>query len=428
MALPQAAADHYLQQQAIAVLAANTILAAWRRMGEDFDAGWALIQSDVLAILEAAQLAAARSAQPYLESVLYETGQVDLPVGIIQPRAFAGTASDGRPLDTLMYGAVTTAKTAVDAGLDADSALARASGWLSMTVLTQVADAGREAVSAGMASRPAVSGWVRMLNPPSCPRCVILAGKWFRWNEGFSRHPRCDCRHIPSSEQVAGDFTTDPYEAFKNLTREQQDKEFGANDARAIRDGGDIYRIVNVRNRGLATARGARLYGTPSRMTIDDIYRAAGTRTRAIAAMAEQGFITGPQVAGGNIIGNLNTDARILAAGPGRGTYRIGGVDYETARSRKYRAAMTGQRDPLDRATMTAAERRIFDAAYRVDWANRGYWPASVGANAADRGLSLSPITADQRELIAMELQAQLQGLAQQPNQVRELARRLGLI
>lgn len=427
MALPEAAADHYRQQQAIAMVAATTIDGLWLGVGDDFDAGWARIESNVLQVLTAAQTAAARTSTAYMQNVLYETGQVDLPVGALVPAAFAGTASDGRTLDTLMYGTVTTAKTAVAAGTPPESALAQARGWLSMTVLTQVADAGREAVSANMAQRPAVTGWVRMLNPPSCKRCVILAGKWFRWNEGFQRHPRCDCRHIPASEQIAGDLTSDPYAYFDSLTREQQDATFGFNDARAIRDGGDIYRVVNVRQRGLATARSARIYGTPSRLTIDDIYRTAGTRSRAIAAMLEEGYVTGPRVAGGNLIGNANTDAKIIAAGPGRGTYRINGRDYETARSRRYRATMTGQRDRLDRATMTAAERRIYDAAYRSDWANRGYWPGSVGANSADRGIKLTPITAEQRVLIELELQGQLDDLPNQPQQVRELARRLGL-
>lgn len=35
-------------------------------------------------------------------------------------------------------------------------------------------------------------GYVRMLTPPSsCDRCVILAGRWYRWNQGFERHPMC---------------------------------------------------------------------------------------------------------------------------------------------------------------------------------------------------------------------------------------------
>lgn len=34
-------------------------------------------------------------------------------------------------------------------------------------------------------------------------------------------------------------------EGFKSLSREEQDKRFGANYAQAIRDGADIYQVVN---------------------------------------------------------------------------------------------------------------------------------------------------------------------------------------
>ncbi len=96
-----------------------------------------------------------------------------------------------------------------------------------------------------------------MLNPPSCSRCIILAGRWYRWNEGFRRHPRCDCQHIPASESVAGDMRVDPYETFRSMTLEEQERTFGRSQARAIRDGADIYRVVNINQRGLATAKGA---------------------------------------------------------------------------------------------------------------------------------------------------------------------------
>jgi hypothetical protein len=121
-----------------------------------------------------------------------------------------------------------------------------------------------------------------MLNPPSCNRCVVLAGKWFRWNQGFQRHPRCDCRHIPSTENISGDITTDPYAYFKSLTAEQQTATFGRIEARAINDGADIYRVVNISQRGMPTAgsKQAIKYGTPRKMTVDQIYRTAGTRTR----------------------------------------------------------------------------------------------------------------------------------------------------
>src|SRR5690348_18342012 len=41
-----------------------------------------------------------------------------------------------------------------------------------------------------------------LLNPPSCQRCAILAGRWYRWSQGFLRHPRCDCVNLPAERQA----------------------------------------------------------------------------------------------------------------------------------------------------------------------------------------------------------------------------------
>src|SRR5690606_41067797 len=90
---------------------------------------------------------------------------------------------------------------------------------------TQVADAGRVATGLGVVARPGI-GYVRMLQPPSCSRCAILAGRIYRRNAGFLRHPLCDCIHIPTTEAAGRDLTTDPRAYFDSLTKEQQDRIF----------------------------------------------------------------------------------------------------------------------------------------------------------------------------------------------------------
>lgn len=92
-------------------------------------------------------------------------------------------------------------------------------------------------------------GWVRMLTPPSCGRCAILAGRWYGWNEGFQRHPNCDCRHIPAPESDAGELTVDPLAYFESLTIDEQDDYFGQAVAEAIRNGADVVQTVNAQNR-----------------------------------------------------------------------------------------------------------------------------------------------------------------------------------
>lgn len=294
------------------------------------------------------------------------------------------------------------AKDAVASGASAAAALQQARGWLQGVVLDTVRSANRDAASAAIAVRPAVQGWVRMLNPPSCKFCVTLAGKWFRWNQGFQSHPGCDCRHIPAQEAAAGDFTIDPYAYFRSLDQKMQDRIFGKNDAQAIRDGADIYRVVNIRARGLGTSRQASKYGTPSRMTVDDILATAKGRDDAIRLLGREGYVTGPQRAGGNILGNQPTDARVLAAGRGRGTYLVGTERVTTRRAAQYDAVATGHRDPLNRSTMTAGERRIYDDFYRAEQALLGRRARTIGGNSADRGTVFDTINQEQADVLRM--------------------------
>ena len=112
------------------------------------------------------------------------------------PQSLAGVASDGRPLVSLLRSPVTEVKTLIGQGVGdpVNVAVAR----LDRIVRTQGVDANRAAESAVVAARTKVGGYVRQLNPPSCSRCAILAGRWYRWNKGFQRHPHCDCVHVPA--------------------------------------------------------------------------------------------------------------------------------------------------------------------------------------------------------------------------------------
>jgi len=414
--LPTAASEYYRQQQQIVTLTTVAAGAAWRNIDVDVDAGFPAMRASLLPVLVEAQLAAAASSQVYLEHVLFETAQPDLPVGHFLPAAVTRTSGDGRTLDGLLYGAIADAKIAVGQGYSPAAALVRGERWLKMAVRTAVADASREATAIGLAARPQLTGYTRMLNLPSCNRCIILAGKWFRWNEGFQRHPRCDCRHIPATEDVAGDLTTDPYAAFAALTTEEQDAKFGRLEARAIRDGADIYRVVNIDQRGLGTAKAARVYGTPTRRTIDDIYRTAGTRTSALRMMRDEGYITGPQTPGGNILGRYHEAYTTPISRP---------IVIGSKRDRVLRARDAGVRDRLDRATMTAAERRVYDAYVVRERVTRGENPFTEGR----------PLTDEHRRFAREAMQVQLRALRGDPSNgvqpypagAQALARRLGL-
>jgi len=193
------------------------------------------------------------------------------------------------------------------------SARAMTAGLLSldMIVRTQVADAGRVADGVALTARPRLGGYVRVLSPPSCSRCAILAGRWYRWNQGFLRHPRCDCRHLPSAEADGGTLTTSPRRYFESLSEAEQRRVFTVAGARAIRDGADLSQVVNARRGMTTTVVGGRRLRTTTESTTrrgvrpgrprlmpEEIYRIAGDdRDEAIRLLSQHGYLSGPTAA-----------------------------------------------------------------------------------------------------------------------------------
>lgn len=287
--LPQAATDFYRGQQRLAVSLRLHARREWAAMGDDFDRSWLTVGPRLRVLSSAAQLGAARTAADYVPRLLSETRQRAEADGLVNPSAFSGVASDGRDLDGLLYGAVTTAKSAVGQGQSSDQALTTGGNWLDMLTQSMVADAGRMATSVAMAARPQVTGYIRMLGGSGCSRCAVLAGKWFRWNTGFLRHPRCHCVHVPAAENRAGDWRTDPVAAIR------EGKVTGLSEAqtKAILDhGADVSQVINA-SRGMDYARvfGQRMQITREGITVrgtagkrlGSIHKAAGHRFRESA-------------------------------------------------------------------------------------------------------------------------------------------------
>ena len=185
----QVASDQYRIQQGISTTTAAAVGQVWRRMGDDFDPSWAAIRPEMLSMVELGRAAAVNQALGYTAAVLAETNQVDSAVGELAAGAFLSSAPDGRSVGGLLDEAIIGAKVAVGNGATAADALAQSGRWLSMVSLTLLADTRREVYAADIVQRRTVAGYTRMLNPPSCARCIILAGRWYRWNAGFARHP-----------------------------------------------------------------------------------------------------------------------------------------------------------------------------------------------------------------------------------------------
>ncbi len=199
MAVPQAAQDHYQTMQRLQALAVAAGRRSWRRIDERYlSETWRRALADLSPVISAVQVRAAEAGASYGAFTLAEQGSYVAPEAFVNPAAFGGYAADGRSLDGLLYSPITTVKDFIGGGMGAVQALAQARGSLDTMLRTTIADAGRGASSVDVAARPKV-GYVRMLNPPSCDKCVVLAGKFFRWNAGFRRHPRCDCVHVETT-------------------------------------------------------------------------------------------------------------------------------------------------------------------------------------------------------------------------------------
>lgn len=218
----ESAVEHYERQSLIAALG----LAGARRAGTP---------ERVLSVVTAAQMAAVEESERAVEAMLTEQGIDARSEFTVSPSSLAGVASDGRDLASLL-------------------ALADTAARFDLIVETQLADVGRHATAAAMGARPQVTGYVRMVEPGACSRCIILAGRWYRWSAGFDRHPRCRCTHIPSNEDAPGDLRTDPNAMFEAMSQVDQDRAFGVAGAEAIRQGADMNQVVNAR-RGMNRAQ-----------------------------------------------------------------------------------------------------------------------------------------------------------------------------
>lgn len=290
MALEDIVAAHYRRSALTTRQVVAAILAIWRATGPS---GFRDELQRVAGIVAAGQLVRAVQAAAYLAALTDEFGMA-APQATPQPRAIAGVSADGRALEAVLGFAAVRAWTMLDAG--ADYATASTSGAASLTriVANETTQAGITAESVGMVGQPEMVGYVRLLNTPSCGRCAILAGKWFKWNDGFDRHPGCDCVHVPAADQAdamsgkppwSANLVNDPKAYFDSLSTAEQNRYFGKAEATAIRDGADMNKTVN-----LTTRKKRRSSGLSVPRSIDRLI-AGKSRDEAIDVLVRTGYL-----------------------------------------------------------------------------------------------------------------------------------------
>jgi hypothetical protein len=243
----------------------------------------------LLALVTASQRAVAGQADDYVAGVLAAQGIELNTAGRVNPLALSGVASDGRSLSGLLTAPAIITKRAISQGVTIDQALLTGGLSLDLILKTQIADAGRVADGIATAAQPRM-GYVRVVSPPSCPRCAILAGRWYRFSSGFQRHPGCDCTHLPAPESGSGELVATP----RQLLEEGQIRGLSQADTKAILDGADMNRVVNSR-RGMSSAarpRTLRRAQREARLMPEAIYRQAnGNRSEALRLLNANGFL-----------------------------------------------------------------------------------------------------------------------------------------
>lgn len=342
---------HYRKQARIARLTANQVQALWRLLdASDLTTSWnTRVGPRVVQAVTAGQLASAALADDYVDAVVEAEGAAPDRGGRVKPAAFAGAAADGRSLESLMYLSVITSKERIGRGMAVDDALMMGLRQALRMGSSEVTQAGRAAVGSSMTGQRTIQGYVRVVQPPACSRCIILAGKEYGWNKGFQRHPHCDCVHLPTTliarHQRRGSLSSDAYSPttrpgaggrgfidpnayFNGLSRAEQDRVFTAAGARAIREGADPAQVVNARRgmytttaygrtlratregtttrgyfyrqerardiaRGRVPANIGRSYQlTSPRLLPEQIFELAGSRDEAIAMLRRFGYLT----------------------------------------------------------------------------------------------------------------------------------------
>lgn len=153
-------------------------------------------------------------------------------------------------------------------------------------VASLIQDAGRAAESVSTAIRPNVAH-VRHLTLPSCSRCVTLAGRVYRWSDGFLRHPNCDCVMVPTTIDDRS-MVADP----ADLAEQGLVTGLSKADMQALRDGADFNQVVNVRRSAAGLQEAGRVLARRDRLTPEGIYRLAqGDRAKALEYLRHDGYI-----------------------------------------------------------------------------------------------------------------------------------------
>ena len=299
-----AAAEQY--NAALRLLAARSVagvVGAYAAVkAADIDRTFTAALPGILAELVRGQLYAATTSVAYHQRLLAAHGLT--PSGpAIRPAGFAAglQTADGRDLRSVVALAPIYAKQRIVQGMPAEQALDSGRTFLASVVQSETQDAARSVMDVALNTDDQYEGYLRVPDPDACGRCLILAGRVYRTDGDFLRHPRCLC----SSQPVLRDNPPpDPPSArslFDDLDEPAQDAAFGIDGAEAIRSGADPASVQNARQgmraagdtfteQGTLSRKGQRRYPNGRLSPLGCRRQADGDQAKYLELLATNGY------------------------------------------------------------------------------------------------------------------------------------------
>jgi hypothetical protein len=387
----QLAAAHRLRQQRLAALAAHELGKVWSAVdSSDVEGSWARLAPRALALMAAAQIEAARGAQDYVAAAVVLQDAVPDPAGTVPPAAFAGVASDGRPLESLLGYPAFEVGAFIRQGMSTAEALGVGARHMTRIVGTQIQDTARISTGVATVNDRTVVGYIRVTGGSCCSRCAILAGRWYAYRANFLRHPLCDCTQAPATGETKPQSPKAIFDAMSPAERRKAG--WSLADQRAIADGADLYQVTNAHRdlrsvqvagrtvkttlqggtrRGIAGKRLSATKGARAiRLTPESIYaeadRLGWSRDETIRQLQRHGYIVG--------------DTRPVAAAITRPVPRVAAAapapsyGAKVAAAAQGRAALAAANAALGRTTAGMVKLSRGEAAALRDYVSSGFY------------------------------------------------------
>lgn len=284
-----AAVRHQDDVQEVICRQAQRVQTSWRELRDQpLDSAFRSGAGDVLvAAIAAGQTGAAALIPAFLADELADTDAPDDRVPGVVPAAFGGVTASGIPLAALADLLLFRMLTALRGGMSLHDVLVRGLDQALTYVSTEITDAACTAMHVQLVADRRLAGYERVVQLPACDRCIVLAGRFYRWSAGFRRHPRCRCTMRPVTREQYRSENLDnyPQALFDAMSPAEQDRAFGVGNAAAIRAGADISQVVNTRRGAVEVAgRWTTTAGTTSRglagQRLGDLTKTPGGRYR----------------------------------------------------------------------------------------------------------------------------------------------------